>query len=798
MSAEPGDPIVAMHWGAYRLKRGRGTVGELVGFEADTDPSPIGQGMIGTLDDKSRIRMPMVRRSWLENGPGSRTELRGAEPFVGVTWEAAEALVAAELTRVIEAHGNSAIFAGSYGWSSAGRFHHAQSQIHRFFNCIGGYTRSVNTYSFAAAEVIVPHILGNYFEMMASMTSWPLIRDHTELFVAFGGVPQRISQINSGGVGRHTQRQHMASAREAGVAFVNVGPVRSDVADQLSSEWMPLRPNTDTALLLAIAHTLHTEDLYDRAFMDRYTSGFDKFVPYLLGQSDGVAKSASWAAAICDLPADDILKLARRMASSRTMISVSWSLTRQERGEQPYWAAVTVAAMLGQIGLPGGGVGFGYGAENSMGDDRSGVATAALPQGRNPVSDFIPVARISDMLLNPGEIFEYDGESYKYPDVRVVHWAGGNPFHHHQDLNRLLLAWQRPETIIVNDWCWNATAKHADIVLPCTTPLERDDFVFSRRDPFVFRTKQVAKPAGQARDDFDIFRGIARKMNAEAEFTGGRTAVEWQHWIYETTRERSRDAGIELPDLEWIDQHGWCEVPRNRELTSMLAGFREDPEANSLTTPTGRIEIFSDVIASYGLQNCPGHATWLEPSEWLGSASEFPLHLISNQPSTKLHSQLDHGEVSRARKIRDREPIALHPADAALRNICEGDIVRVFNARGACLAGAVLSPTVRPGVVQMSTGAWFDPEFPGQPGSLCKHGNPNVLTKDVGTSSLAQGPTALTCLVEVQLYQGEVPKLTAFDPPEMEFSAEALRQFPHDGLAFAGRGQPFINRDNPG
>ncbi|MBT1159675.1 molybdopterin-dependent oxidoreductase [Aminobacter anthyllidis] len=738
------------------------------------DPSPIGDGMIGTLDDKSRIRLPMVRRSWLEDGPGSRTELRGAEPFVAVTWDTVETLVAAELTRVIEAHGNSAIFAGSYGWSSAGRFHHAQSQIHRFFNCIGGYTRSVNTYSFAAAEVVLPYILGNFFDLMTSMTSWPIIRDHTKLFVAFGGMPLRLSQISAGGAGRHTQKHHMASARDAGVEFVNIGPMRSDLEEQLFGEWMPIRPNTDTALLLAIAHTLYTEKLYDWKFIERYTSGFEKFVPYLLGASDGIPKSAAWAAAICDFPAQDILQLARRMASSRTMISLSWSLTRQECGEQPYWAAVTVAAMLGQIGLPGGGVGFGYGAENAMGDERSGVSTAALPQGRNPVSDFIPVARIADMLLNPGDWFDYNGGSYQYPDVRVVYWAGGNPFHHHQDLNNLLLAWRKPETIIVNEWCWNATAKHSDIVLPCTTALERDDLVFSRRDPFVFRTKQIAKPAGAARDDFEIFRGIARHMNAENEFTDGRTAGEWQHWIYETTREISREVGIELPTFEWIDQHGWCEIPGVEELKSMLADFRSDPVRNPLTTPTGRIEIFSDVIASYDYQNCLGHAAWLEPSEWLGKVETFPLHLISNQPSTKLHSQLDHGQVSRAKKVHEREPITIHPADAAERNIGEGDVVRVFNSRGACLAGAVLSTAIRPGVVQMSTGSWFDPEEPGRPGSLCKHGNPNILTKDVGTSSLTQGPTALTCLVDVEVYRGNVPDMTAFDPPEI-VGADALQ-----------------------
>ena len=127
---------------------------------------------------------------------------------------------------------------------------------------------------------------------------------------------------------------------------------------------------------------------------------------------------------------------------------------------------VTLAAMLGQTGLPGGGVGFGYSAINAVGNHTGHLPGTALPQGRNEVADFIPVVRISDLLLNPGGEFDYNGRRYTYPDTRMVWWAGGNPFHHHQDLNRMLRAWSRPETIIVNDAWWNPMARHTDIVLP--------------------------------------------------------------------------------------------------------------------------------------------------------------------------------------------------------------------------------------------------------------------------------------------------------------------------------------------
>ncbi len=175
-----------------------------------------------------------------------------------------------------------------------------------------------------------------------------------------------------------------------------------------------------------------------------------------------------------------------------------------------------------------------------------------------------------------------------------------------------------------------------------------------------------------------------------------------------------------------------------------------NPDANPIATPSGRIEIFSAKIASYRYEDCPGHPTWLEPAEWLGSdaAREFPLHLLTTQPSTRLHGQMDMGRVSQQSKVAGREPMRMNRDDASARGIRDGDVVRVFNDRGAILAGAVLTDDIRRGVIQISTGAWYDPLEPGVIGSLDKHGNPNVLTLDKGTSRLAQdhaGPGREVC-----------------------------------------------------
>ncbi|MGB1310447.1 MAG: molybdopterin-dependent oxidoreductase, partial [Leucothrix sp.] len=562
------------------------------------------------------------------------------------------------------------------------------------------------------------------------------------------------------------QKNHLKQAQAAGIELINISPVRNDIADFARTEWMSPRPSTDAALLIAIAQILHAEGLVDTDFIEQYTHGFDEFVLYLTGEKDGVVKNAEWAASITGLSADTIQSLARRMSKGRTMISLSWSLTRQHHGEQAYWAGVTVAAMLGQIGLPGGGITFGYSATNSIGGHNVKIPGASLPQGKNPVADFIPVARISDLLLNPGGYFDFNGEQYQYPDTHLVYWAGGNPFHHHQDINRMLKAWQKPDTIIVHEWCWNSMAKHADIVLPCTTNFERNDIAISPRDPYMVDMQKVIEPVADSRNDYDIFTGIARKMGVEEAFTEGRDETQWLEWIYNKTHENAKQRDIELPDYKTFKAQGWFKPADPVEPVVMLKAFRDDPVTNPLATPTGRIEIYSPTVASFGYDDCPGHATWFEPMEWLGGdTSEYPLHLISNQPKHKLHSQLDHGSHSRSGKIAEREPVMLHPVDAEARRLQPEDIVKVFNSRGACLAAVVVSDEVMQGVVQMSTGAWYDPIQPGELGSLCKHGSVNVLTPDVPTSKLGQGPIAHTCLVEIERFEGELPDVTAFDPP---------------------------------
>ena len=783
----PPRTYTAAHWGLYEVQDAMTPNVTVHAYRGDPAPSPIGYSMVDAAQSTTRIRRPSVRKRWLEryrmreaalaqgqvppahepHGMRGERFRRGSDEFIEVDWDTALNLAASELQRVRTTHGNEAIFGGSYGWSSAGRFHHAQSQIHRFLNAIGGYVRHQDSYSMGAARALMPYVAATMDELMSMHTDWDTLVEHTQLFVTFGGVSAKNAQIAVGGTVDHRIGTSLTAMRRAGVRFVNISPSRRDLDTGGDVFWWPIRPNTDTALLLALAHTLVSEQLHDEAFLASHCVGFEVYRDYVLGIPDGIAKTPEWAEMITGIPADDIAALARDMASHRTMLNIAWALQRAHHGEQPYWALVSLAAMLGQIGLPGGGFGMCYGGENMMGSRCRKFGGPTLSQGENAVSAFIPVARIADMLLSPGEAFSYCGKDYAYPDIRLIYWAGGNPFHHHQDLNRLLDAWQKPETVIVNEPYWTPLAKMADIVFPATTPLERSDIFYAGREPLIGAMKPVIPVQGEARDDYAIFSALAALLGATEIFTEGRDADAWLRHLYAQWQKKCMPQGIHLPPFDTFWERNLVEIEQTGEPVIMFEAFRRDPLAHPLKTPTGKIEIFSATIASYGYADCPGHACWLPPIEWLGSAgaNDHPLHLISDQPATRLHSQLDHSAHSLAGKSAGREKVQIHPDDAVARKIVSGDIVRIHNRRGACLAAAEITPDIARNVVKLSTGAWFDPSDWDARQPLEKHGNPNVLTIDIGSSAFSQACVAQSCLVEIERYDGELPALNAHRPP---------------------------------
>lgn len=760
---DPDRILTSSHWGIGLLSHADGRIADVQPHPTDPDPSDLNQNIPGGLNGRARVLRPAIRAGWLEGGSGER----GRDRFVEVSWDTALDHIATELARVRIDHGNESIFAGSYGWASAGRFHHAQSQLKRFLNTIGGFVRSEGNYSYNAALVAMPHYVGgSYRQHIVEATRWTVVAEHSDLVVLFGGLPMRNMQICDGGASRHRMAGNLKRCAENGVRFVNISPLRSDVDASLGAEWLAPKPGSDTAIMLALAHTLVEEGLHDKDFLEQYTVGADQFIDYLKGKPDGIVKSVDWAAEISGLSADRLRTLARDMAAHRTMVACAAGLQRADWGEQVLWACVSLAALIGQIGLPGGGYTVGYGVNAHIGNISRPFRWGHLPQGNNPVDTFIPVAMISEMLLNPGHKFRYAGQTLTFPDTRLVWWAGGNPFHHHQDLNRLRKAFQRPETIIVNEINWTATARHADIVLPIAAAQERTDFGGGQTDNILVPMPKAVDPPGEARVEFDIYCDLARRLGTETAFSEGRDADAWLRKIWLDTQSVARQHGAVLPDWDQFIAGDIVELPDPSPNQVFLSDFRRDPLANPRQTPSGRIELYSELVAGFGLAECNGHATWVEPHDWAAAdADTYPLALVSGQPGTRLHSQFDNGSVSRAAKIAGREPLLINPLDAARRSTSDGDIVELFNARGRCLAGARVTDDVAEGTVFLWTGAWYDPDFETRD-HRDRHGNPNVLTHDLRTSEFSQSPAAHSARVEVQKFSGNPGPVRAHEPPQ--------------------------------
>lgn len=778
---ERSNRISANHWGAFYVNVRGGRMVGVTPYVKDAYPTPMLEAMADRVYAQNRIQYPMVRASYLRDGPGADPTLRGAEPFVRVSWREAFDLVAKELNRVKKEFGPASIFAGSYGWYDAGQINNPPVLLQRMLRLHGGFVGGSGDYSTAAGQVIMPHVVGT-LEVYEQQTAWPVILDSTQLIVLWGADPLLNCQIGWAPADHYAYGAiEELKKRRGRIEVVSIDPRVTDTARYLDARWIAPRPGTDTALMLGIAHALYSEKRHDQAFLDKYTVGFARFAEYLTGKSDGTPKTPEWAANISGVEASVIRNLARQMAAKRTMLMGGWAIQRQHHGEQAHWMLVTLAAMLGQIGLPGGGFGLSYhydsgGNLTANAPGLPGITSGAASGGAAWLSkdaNAIPVARVADMLLNPGQPFDFNGKRQTYPDIKLVYWAGGNPFVHHQDRNRLIQAWQKPQTVIVQDPFWTPTAKFADIVLPASTTFERDDIaqVGSYSRVRIVAMKKAVEPLYESRSDFEIFAELSRRLGFGPKFTEGRDTLGWVRFVYGEARKQAAQLKLPMPDFDTFwNGTGVVEFPIPGESRSFVryGDFRKDPILNALGTPSGKIEIYSKTIEGFKYDDCPPHPTWLEPAERLGSekARQYPLHLSSPHPKYRLHSQLNNTWIRRWYEVHEREPVWINPVDAEARGIRNGDVVRLFNERGQTLAGAVVTDRVRRGVVVMAEGAWYDPAEPGKVGALCKHGDVNVLTIDRGTSKLAQGNIAHTALVQLEKFGGELPEVTAFDPPK--------------------------------
>jgi anaerobic dimethyl sulfoxide reductase subunit A len=489
------------------------------------------------------------------------------------------------------------------------------------------------------------------------------------------------------------------------------------------------------------------ENLIDREFLGRYCVGFDEahlptdapaglsYESYVLGRSDGEPKSPAWAAAITGVPVESIVRLAREYATTKpAALLQGWGGQRAAYGEQFSRAGMVLAAMTGNVGVSGGSASGGGSAARSM-------RLVGLPT-INAVPALIPVYRWTDAVERGTELTQADGlrgADRLASNVKLILALQGNVLvNQHGDINRtkrLLSDPSRVEFILVSDQFLTPSARFADVVLPAVTWFERDDVMGGANgsEYAVFLNKAI-EPLGESRSDYAMIAGIAERLGLGQAFSEGRDEEGWLRHL----------VGLSgIPDFDEFRRTG---IQRRvwPEPHVAFADFRRDPAANPLATPSGKIEVYSTDAAAQGDdRGVPAVPRYQPP--WEGRddplRERFPLQLLTPHPKHRTHSIF--GNLPWIREI-SIEGVHLNAADAASRGIASGDLVRVFNDRGAILVAAHLTERVMPGVAVVYQGMYHAPRADGvDPG-----GAANVLTSQRSTAWI-RGSTTHSTLVQV-------------------------------------------------
>lgn len=742
--------ISASHWGIFRPVIKEGKVVAVCPFEKDEAPSENLKKLVDLQTSTNRILHPYVRKGYLENGPRS-TEKRGEDEWIQVSWEQALDLVAGEIKRIYKDYGPSAMFGRSYGWKSTGLVHSAHTLQQRLLNLCGGFIECANSYSTAAIAGILPYVTGS---SNPKSTAWPNILKNSERVVFWGCNPLITGDIDWIAP-LHRSHKYLKKLKSSSIKTYSINPVRPETSKYLEDEWLPIRPGTDTALMLALMHELISSGSMNRAFIKKYTYGFDELKAYIQGEIDGVVKDAAWAEKETGIEAAVIRSFAHDLASHRTMLMIGWGAQRARYGEQFPWMAYALACVLGQIGMPGGGIGCNYHYCDGGAPVRRGAEPRGIPSKVAPVwpyrkpeefSQKIPVASFVDCFLNPGKVIDFNGHRVKYPAVKMVMWTGGNPFSHQPDTNRLKKAWAVPETVVVSDHVWSATARHADIILPASTSLERNDIVGigTYTHDGIAAMHKVTEAREEAKSDYEIYTLLADKLGLKEAFTEGLDEAGWIKKIYDDSVEANKELGVKIPAFEEFWQQGYVLYPEepSEEHFVAFSDFIRDPQQNPLKTEFGKFQLYSPIINSFQYEDCQGLPRYFKPEELPRAEDEF--FLVSKKASGRLHSQL-HNLNATMKGPEGWEKVTVNRAAAQKLQLQEGQKVEVSNSRGTLIGTVEISDNIAADVVSVCHGGMF---FPTDGKDL--GGCSNTVVKDVPTSSLARGNVASYGVVKVR------------------------------------------------
>ncbi|GAA9066690.1 molybdopterin guanine dinucleotide-containing S/N-oxide reductase [Helicobacter pylori] len=573
----------ATHFGPFIAKVQNGVVKDIIPQKSDYNPTMMLKAMVDRVYSDSRVKYPCVHKSFLENKKNHK-ELRGREEFVRVSWDVALDLAAKKLKEIPKEN----IYNASYGgWGHAGSLHRCHHLAWRFFNTtLGGAIGADGEYGNGAAARINPMIVGD-MEVYSQQTTHEEMIKNCKVYVMWGADLFKCNRIDYF-VPNHVNDGYYPKYKRAGIKFISIDPIYTETAQAFNAEWIPIRPNTDVALMLGMMHYLYTSNQYDKAFIAKYTDGFDKFLPYLLGESDNAPKTLEWASQITGVSAEKIKELAD-------------------------WALIVLASMIGQVGLSGGGFGFSMHYGGNAQASSGARIVPMISQGHNSVKSVIPASRISEAILNPDKEIDFMGKKLKLPKIKMIYNCGADLLGHEADTNELIRALRTLDCVIVHEPWWTPTAKFADIVFASTSTMKRDDITFgeSYSKNVVYAMRKVIEPVYESKDDYEIFRQLALRIGSnetEQKFTESKSYMEWIKGLY----EKSDDPTLKSFDQFWRDGFVEFEIPENARKFVRHAKFRQDPINNKLDTESGKIQIFSQKCADFKRADFKGHPTWFE------------------------------------------------------------------------------------------------------------------------------------------------------------------------------------------
>lgn len=761
---EPADKVV---WGACSVNCGsrcalRLHVRDNEVYWVETDNT--GHDEYGDHQVRACLRGRSIRRRINHaerlNYPMKRVGKRGEGKFERISWDEALDTITKSLQSTVEKYGNEAVYINYTSGIVGGNITRSSpyaSLVARLMNCYGGFLSHYGTYSTAQIACAMPYTYGTNDGNSTSDI------ENSKLVVLFGNNPAE-TRMSGGGI-----TYFLEQARERSNArMIVIDPRYTDTAAGREDEWIPIRPGTDAALVAGIAHVLINENLVDQPFLDKYCVGYDEktlpegapanghYKAYIMGQGDdGVEKTPQWAAAITGIPVDRIIKLAREIGSTKpAYIAQGWGPQRQANGELTSRAIAMLPILTGNVGINGGN----SGAREST----YTITIERMPVLTNPVKTQISCFSWTDAIARGPEMTaKRDGvrgkDKLDVPIKFIWNYAGNTIINQHSDINKthdILQDDSKCEMIVVIENFMTSSAKYADILLPDLMTVEQEDIIpndYAGNMGYLIFIQPATEPKFERKGIYWITSEVARRLGPEVyqKFTEGRTQEEWLKHLY--AKMLAKDPA--LPSYEELRAMGIYKRKDPNGHFVAYKDFRNDPQANPLKTPSGKIEIYSsrlaDIAAGWELEKdetispLPVYAStfdgWDAPER-----STYPLQMFGFHYKARTHSSYGNIDILKA---ACRQEVWINPIDAQKRGIASGDMVRVFNGRGELRIPAKVTPRIMPGVTAMGQGAWHEANMTGD---RVDHGSCiNTLTTH-RPSPLAKGNPQHTNLVDIQ------------------------------------------------